>query len=234
MEHGVGKILRLMARLLQYAPARTEHMAEIGRFAGEPPGMLGIMLQLLAPEIGGIRSVGVGSLYLRHNLIVAHDEGRSTGGGGILQGVAGRTLGGIGADTQGIFHLAGLNETVGHEHGLGAGLAGEFVVGHVDMGTDTEGIDQHGAAGFDRVGVRLGTDVHGADFVGGDTRPLNSVAGGRHGNGDGVLIHPRHGLFLQEQPLAHTFGVATPLTGDGLGLDPVAGHVGAPADDTKH
>ena len=82
---------------------------------------------------------------------------------GGLERIAWRTLRSVGPDRKRVIHLARGDMRQRTEHGLGAGLARELEVRDMHIRPDAESLGHHRAAGLDRVGVRLRTDVKSSD-----------------------------------------------------------------------
>ncbi len=218
-------------------PLRRVHgVAEVGRLAGETAAVPRVVHVLAAPEIGRVGGprVAVDDLGEDHVLIGAEDEGGGAGGRRVLEGVAGGALRGVGADPDRVFDLAGLDQRLGDEEALGARLAGELEIGHVERRDRADGLGDDGARGFDRVGVRLGTDVEGADLGGVDpARAGESVARRLHRHGDGVLIGAGHRFFEELETALVGGSVGSPHLGDLLELDAASRDEGAVTDDAN-
>ena len=152
-------------------------MLEVGRFAGEALAVLRVFLVLAPPEIRRVGDVGIRGVDDRQAFLGrADDEGGAAGGGGVFQGVAGLALGGVHADGHGVARHARADQSHGHDHGFGAGLAGELHVGRLDMRRGSDGFGHNGRSGLDGVRVRFGPDPDGADLGRVDPGAFHGIA----------------------------------------------------------
>src|SRR3989304_217704 len=97
--------------------------------------MLGVLLVGSPPEIGRVGGVGIGSLEDRQRIIGWPQQNRrAAGAGGVFEGVARPTLGGIHPDRQGVVGHPRSDEADRRLDRLGAGLAGELPIGRLGVG----------------------------------------------------------------------------------------------------
>ncbi len=207
---------------------------EVGRLAGKPAAVARVVHVLAAPEIRGVGGPRVGVHHFGHETlgVGAEDERRCAGRRRVLEGVARGALRGVGADTHRVLDLAGFDQRLGHEHALGPRLAGELEIGDVDRGGRTDGLGDNGARRFDRVGVRLGTDVERADIARVDTSGTGEgVAAGLDRHRNRVLVGARHRFFVELEAASIRRCVSPPHLGDLLELDPTPRDEGAVTDD---
>jgi hypothetical protein len=161
-------------------------------------------------------------------LVVAEDEGRGAGGGRVLEGVTRCALRSVGTDADRILDLARLDQRLGDEEALGPCLAGELEVGDVDFWCRTDCLGDDCPRRLDRVGMRLGADVEGADFSRVEAaRAGEGVAHCLHRHGDGVLVGAGHRFLIKLESPSVGGRVGAPHLGDLLELDPASRNEGA-------
>ena len=189
VEHRVLVVLGGGAHGLEHHLGRGRDVPEVGGLACEPAAVLGVGLSLPPPEVGCVGGEAERLVDPGDDLLASDQVGRASGGGGVLQGVPGGSLGRVGADRDAVLHHARAYQTHAGLDAGGSRLARELHVGRGHGGGGLDGLRDDGRGRFDCVGMGLGSDVDGADVLGvhlGD--PVHHVPRRLSGDGDDVLV----------------------------------------------
>src|SRR2546425_9002066 len=231
VEDRVIVILRGRPGPLEEELGAVDDVLEVRGFAGEATAVARIPLAFAPPEVRGVRRVRDSVADVRDRSVRPDQESGPARGRTVLEGIARRPLARVRADREPVLHHLREGQAHGRLDRGGSRLAGELEVGRGEdrRRSDRFRHDRRGRLDRGRMGLRA--DVDRADLGGIDVDLRHARPRRFDGDGDDVLVGPRHALRADVQPATHRLSVGAPDDADVLRSNTVPRDVPAVAHD---